>query len=146
MIKIIVIFATVNSLVYGDVNTALSCAKINVKECQGIGYNYTTLSSRRDISRQKSFSDIMTNVHPYVRSECSPQFDFLLCTAYFPMCIDGKPPIGPCRAFCQKVRDDCEVVLKLSGHKWPEDLDCSRFYGENDHMNLCIVSNKFCVV
>ncbi|CAH0400804.1 unnamed protein product [Chilo suppressalis] len=120
-----------------------SCEEITVDQCKGIGYNHTSVSSHEDQSGQYGLAVFMMNIHPLVRSRCSPKLNFFLCTAYLPMCVEGLPPIGPCREFCQHVQHDCEPVLKLMGYHWPGDLDCTLFQHESDSKNLCIVSNMF---
>ncbi|KAJ7378682.1 hypothetical protein OS493_021986 [Desmophyllum pertusum] len=62
-----------------------------------------------------------------VKSACSDDLQFFLCSVYAPMCSELNTPIPPCRSLCNSVKHGCEAWMRRSGFTWPESLTCDRF-------------------
>lgn len=73
---------------------------------------------------------------PLIKSGCSNDLRFFLCSIYFPECQKGGP-ILPCQSLCQKVKTGCYPLMQKYGFSWPDYLKCNLF-PENGTTAVCI--------
>lgn len=77
---------------------------------------------------------------PLLKTNCSSDLLFFLCSIYTPICIpDYHQSLPPCKAVCERVRSGCEPVMKRHGFEWPHSLSCNRVTGQSEQ--LCMDSN-----
>ncbi|XP_066270870.1 uncharacterized protein [Branchiostoma lanceolatum] len=110
-----------------DVDTTCSpvvesgCEPIRYGRCQGLSYSQTTF---QDL-------DIAFDVLPafsafdYI-SDCHPDFNFFLCSYYFPQCT-SEGQILPCRSFCYVIDASCDEQALAAG------ISCFKNYNSCGH-------------
>lgn len=102
--------------------------------CQCQGYNLTYFPTDR-FSSQSRAKIQFSQFENLIRTNCSSHLLRFLCSRYFPPCDPDWPNFNyilPCRELCEKVRGDCEPVLKRYGAKWSQELSCDAFKSVND--------------
>lgn len=101
--------------------------------CQCQGYNLTYFPNDR-FSSQSRAKIQFSQFENLIKTNCSPFLVPFLCSRYFPPCNPSWhiKYILPCRELCQRVRSDCEQILKRYGAKWSQELSCDAFQSVND--------------
>ncbi|XP_023279879.1 uncharacterized protein LOC111668153 isoform X1 [Seriola lalandi dorsalis] len=95
-----------------------NCKPITSTFCQGVGYT-TTLHP----SGASGFS--LQQIGQIVETACSPGVSTLMCRTALPECgSEDDSRKKPCRALCEKVKTDCESVIKAKRLSWPMRLRC----------------------
>ena len=100
----------------------------SVPLCKSMNYNVTRLPNYWGQTSQKD--DVQRSISVYddlVKTKCSSQLVFFLCTLYLPICIVNMSDVRPCRSVCQKVKRECIGVVQKFGKQWPDTLDCDLF-------------------
>ena len=103
------------------------CEKLTIPLCHGLEYNTTLFPN---MFNHKSQQEAALEVHqfvPFVKTGCSKDLAFFLCSVYAPVCTVLAIPVPPCRSLCDRSKQDCEAVMKRFGFTWPESLRCDRF-------------------
>ena len=132
----------------------MKCQKITVPMCR-------TNSSKYDQTRLPNFIgftnqtqvDIFTRktqMQELVKTKCSKDLVFFLCSVLLPICISDwegthteimHPMVPPCRSVCESVYNDCIQTIRMLNVSWPGMLNCS---GLPDHdEGICIAPNAF---
>ncbi|XP_072178664.1 frizzled-4-like [Diadema setosum] len=127
-----------DNLDFGDFNPQPKCEAITIKKCQGLGYNHTQMPNLLGHELQKDAELQFQTFTPLIQYGCHPKLSFFLCSAYVPLCTEKIPfPVSACRPLCERVKKDCEPVLKSFGYNWPESLNCSKF-PQDEETQLCM--------
>ncbi|XP_065917515.1 uncharacterized protein [Dysidea avara] len=115
------------------------CEPVVVGECKKL-YNATIFPNKVcDFDTQANAMKQFGTFERLIYTKCSPLLSTFLCSYYFPPCpSDGKClSVGPCEDLCEQVRADCEPVMKLHNHEWPNFLTCNKFPKSNGP-DVCI--------
>lgn len=102
--------------------------------CQCRGYNLTHFPNDR-FSSQSGAKIQFSQFQNLIRTNCSPYLIDFLCSRYFPPCSPHWRKFNyilPCRELCEKVKKDCEPVLRRYNAQWSQDLACDGFKSVND--------------
>ncbi|XP_054637904.1 atrial natriuretic peptide-converting enzyme-like [Dunckerocampus dactyliophorus] len=97
-----------------------SCKPLTASYCQNVGY-----STSRHPGGVQGFN--LQQLSQVVETTCSPQVAALVCRLAFPPCgsnSEDDARMKPCRAFCAKVKAECEAILKAQRLTWPSKLQC----------------------
>ncbi|XP_019961338.1 uncharacterized protein [Paralichthys olivaceus] len=95
-----------------------NCKPVTASFCQGVGYT-TTLHP----SGVQGFN--LQQIGQIVETACSPAVATLMCRIAVPECSsEDDSRVKPCRALCEKVKTDCESVLRAKRLSWPTRLRC----------------------
>ncbi|XP_036071594.1 uncharacterized protein LOC112143791 isoform X3 [Oryzias melastigma] len=95
-----------------------TCKPVTASFCQGLGYS-TTPHPTGVLGYQ------LQQVGQIVETACSPHIATVMCRVVVPECgSENDSRKKPCRALCQKVKKDCEPVLKAKRLSWPMKLRC----------------------
>lgn len=116
------------------------CEPITISICKNIPYNTTIMPNLFGHTRQEEAGYEVHQFAPLVKTGCSPDLQFFLCSLYIPLCTILDHPIPPCRSLCESARA-CEKVMKTYRINWPENLDCVQ-YPEDDSGELCVPPNN----
>lgn len=116
------------------------CEPITISICKNIPYNTTIMPNLFGHTRQEEAGYEVHQFAPLVKSGCSPDLQFFLCSLYIPLCTILDHPIPPCRSLCESARA-CEKVMKSYRINWPENLDCIK-YPEEGSGELCVPPNN----
>ena len=91
-----------------------------------------------------------TQMQELVKTKCSRDLVFFLCSVLLPICISDwegthteiiHPMVPPCRSVCESVYNDCIQTIRNLNVGWPGMLNCS---GLPDHdEGICIAPNAF---
>lgn len=116
------------------------CEPITISICKNIPYNTTIMPNLFGHTRQEEAGYEVHQFAPLVKTGCSPDLQFFLCSLYIPLCTILDHPIPPCRSLCESARA-CEKVMKTYRINWPENLDCIQ-YPEDGSGELCVPPNN----
>ncbi|KAG7214249.1 hypothetical protein INR49_023225 [Caranx melampygus] len=95
-----------------------NCKPVTSSFCQGVGY--TTTSHPTGAS---GFS--LQQIGQIVETACSPGVATLMCRAAVPECgSEDDNRKKPCRSLCEKVKSDCDSVIRTKRLSWPMRLRC----------------------
>nr|XP_057945299.1 frizzled-3-like isoform X2 [Doryrhamphus excisus] len=108
-------------------HSEFSCEPIRLRMCQDLPYNTTFMPNVLNHYDQQTAALAMEPFHPIVNLVCSPDLRMFLCALYAPVCVVYGQVSMPCRALCQRAKDDCQKLMEIFGLTWPDDMDCSRF-------------------
>ncbi|XP_044062938.1 uncharacterized protein LOC122881180 [Siniperca chuatsi] len=101
-----------------QVHSRANCKPVTASFCQSVGYT-TTLHP----SGVTGFN--LQQIGQIVETACSPGIDILMCRVAVPECgSEDDSRMKPCRALCEKVKTDCESVLRAKRLFWPMRLRC----------------------
>ncbi|XP_032412429.1 uncharacterized protein LOC116715842 isoform X1 [Xiphophorus hellerii] len=104
--------------VHSGKDDSLSCKPLTTNFCQSVGYKTT-----RYPNGVQGFS--VHQIGQIVQTGCSPHVNILMCRVVVPECGPGdESRMKPCRALCEKVKKDCEPVLRTKRLSWPTTLRC----------------------
>ena len=118
------------------------CEKITIPICQNIGYNSTYMPNMFNHDTQEEAALEVHQFWPLVKTNCSPDLKFFLCSVYAPKCQKNpKDEVLPCRSICKRVRKGCAPVMRQFGFTWPKQLRCKRFPKPVGN-KLCVESNR----
>ncbi|XP_072769154.1 uncharacterized protein [Nerophis lumbriciformis] len=96
-----------------------ACRPLTASYCHDVGYG-----TSRHPGGVPGFN--LQQLSQMVESACSPQVATLACRLAFPECgAEDDARKKPCRAFCEKVKTDCEGALKAKRLTWPSKMQCS---------------------
>lgn len=124
---------------YGFVDPPISkstCALFQCNVCNNIsknGQGYSSALFPNPLAPQYLSNPLMAQsaaeaTFPLaIATNCSLYITQFLCFTHFPLCTGPTfPPVLPCRSMCERVRCECEAVLKSSDgvSHWPDWLDC----------------------
>ncbi|XP_054626427.1 frizzled-3-like isoform X2 [Dunckerocampus dactyliophorus] len=108
-------------------HSEFSCEPIRLRMCQDLPYNTTFMPNLLNHYDQQTAALAMEPFHPIVNLVCSPDLRMFLCALYAPVCVVYGQVSMPCRALCQRAKDDCQKLMEIFGLTWPDDMECSRF-------------------
>ena len=82
------------------------CVKLDLKECMGLGYQYTFPESS-EYNNTEIWGELIGN-HP----TCSPKLRKYFCSLFAAPCFDNEPfsAYGMCRDECEQVHQECSDV------------------------------------
>ena len=116
------------------------CEKITVALCKDIQYNETILPNLLKHQKQEEAGMEVHQFYPLVKTGCSKQLKFFLCTMYFPVCTVMEFAVPPCKDLCLEAKEGCEKLMNTFGFPWPAAFDCDKFPTSED--GLCVGENK----
>ncbi|XP_071401879.1 uncharacterized protein [Centroberyx affinis] len=94
------------------------CKPVTADFCRGVGYD-TTLHP----TGVQGYS--LQQIGQIVGTGCSPDVTVFMCRVVVPECgPEDDSQAKPCRTLCERVKRDCEPVLKERWLAWPENLRC----------------------
>ncbi|XP_046907304.1 uncharacterized protein LOC124488630 [Hypomesus transpacificus] len=102
------------------------CELITVPMCQNLSYNQTTMPNTLGHKSQSEVTVQIAALEPLVKSVCSAELRFFLCSVHTPQCVEGVAQ-RPCRSLCERVRQQCQSLLEKPGMSWPHQLTCDSF-------------------
>ncbi|PWA23901.1 hypothetical protein CCH79_00010809 [Gambusia affinis] len=106
------------SQVHSGKDDSSSCKPLTTTFCQSVGYKTT-----RYPNGVQGFS--VHQIGQIVQTGCSPHVSILMCRVVVPECGSGdESRVKPCRALCEKVKKDCEPILRTKRLSWPTTLRC----------------------
>ncbi|XP_077419578.1 frizzled-3-like [Vanacampus margaritifer] len=108
-------------------HSEFSCEPVRLRMCQDLPYNTTFMPNLLNHYDQQTAALAMEPFHPIVNLVCSPDLRTFLCALYAPVCVVYGQVSLPCRALCQRAKEDCQRLMEIFGLTWPEDMECSRF-------------------
>ncbi|XP_068179074.1 uncharacterized protein [Antennarius striatus] len=95
-----------------------SCKPLKASFCQGLGY--TTSPHPSGVTGYN-----LQQIGQMVETACSPNIATLMCRVVVPECNpDDSVRVKPCRGLCEKVKTDCESILRTKRLYWPTRLRC----------------------
>ncbi|XP_034467512.1 uncharacterized protein LOC117777094 [Hippoglossus hippoglossus] len=95
-----------------------NCKPVTASFCQDVGYT-TTLNP----TGVTGYS--LQQIGQIVETACSPAVATLMCRIVVPECSSADDSrVKPCRALCDKVKTDCESVIRAKRLSWPTRLRC----------------------
>ncbi|XP_044539741.1 secreted frizzled-related protein 4-like [Gracilinanus agilis] len=102
------------------------CEPVRIPMCRPMPWNLTRMPNHLHHSTQENAVLAIEQYEELVDANCSAVLRFFLCAMYAPICALEflHDPIRPCKALCQRARDDCEPLMRLYNHSWPESLAC----------------------
>ena len=107
--------------------------------CRNMPYNKTMFPNILNHTNLDEAKREIRSFKPLIKSGCSNDLRFFLCSIYFPECQkDG--PILPCQSLCQKVKTGCYPLMQNYGFSWPDYLKCNQF-PKNGTTTVCIDNN-----
>ncbi|KAM7382873.1 hypothetical protein PAMP_002571 [Pampus punctatissimus] len=121
---------------YGVGSSGGICEPINIPMCQGLSYKQTISPNLLGHTNQREAAVKMSFFDSIVKTVCSLDIRFFLCTVYAPQCVAGEVQ-RPCRSLCERAKRGCESLMNSFGVSWPEELQCNLFPEEN-----CIAENS----
>ncbi|XP_051918561.1 frizzled-3-like isoform X1 [Hippocampus zosterae] len=108
-------------------HSEFSCEPIRLRMCQDLPYNTTFMPNLLNHYDQQTAALAMEPFHPVVNLVCSPDLRMFLCALYAPVCVVYGQVSLPCRALCQRAKEDCHRLMEIFGLTWPDGMECSRF-------------------
>ena len=103
------------------------CEKIKIPLCQNFGYNLTSMPNMFNHTQEEAALEIQQFL-PLVKTKCSPELMFFLCSMYAPKCQpNSKDEVPPCRSTCRRARKGCAPLMRQNGFSWPERMRCRNF-------------------
>ncbi|XP_045649441.1 secreted frizzled-related protein 4 [Ursus americanus] len=102
------------------------CEAVRIPMCRHMPWNITRMPNHLHHSTQENAILAIEQYEELVDVNCSSVLRFFLCAMYAPICTLEflHDPIKPCKSVCQRARDDCEPLMKMYNHSWPESLAC----------------------
>lgn len=102
------------------------CEAVRIPMCRHMPWNITRMPNHLHHSTQENAILAIEQYEELVDVNCSAVLRFFLCAMYAPICTLEflHDPIRPCKSVCQRARDDCEPLMKIYNHSWPESLAC----------------------
>ncbi|KAM9650537.1 secreted frizzled-related protein 4 [Trichechus inunguis] len=102
------------------------CEAVRIPMCRHMPWNLTRMPNHLHHSTQENAILAIEQYEELVDVNCSSVLRFFLCAMYAPICTLEflHDPIKPCKSVCQRARDDCEPLMKMYNHSWPESLAC----------------------
>ena len=95
-----------------------NCKPVTASFCQGVGYTTTLHPTGVPGYNLQQIGQI-------VETACSPAVATLMCRVVVPECSSADDSrLKPCRALCDKVKTDCDSVIRGKRLYWPTKLRC----------------------
>ncbi|KAF7650743.1 hypothetical protein LDENG_00121490 [Lucifuga dentata] len=95
------------------------CRTITASFCRDVGYS-TSLHP----AGVQGFN--LQRIGQIVETACSPHITTLMCRVVVPECgLQESSKSKPCRALCERVKSDCDYVLKAKNLAWPVKIQCN---------------------
>ncbi|XP_065834664.1 frizzled-1-like [Oscarella lobularis] len=112
------------------------CETVTEPRCRQF-YNRTLFPNDLFHDTQAEAGKIFADYDPLINTNCSDSLLILLCSRYYPYCLDDNKTLPPCRELCECARKGCEPVVRGHQRPWPDDLDCEKFPNSTSG-ELCI--------
>ncbi|XP_068425090.1 uncharacterized protein [Clinocottus analis] len=94
------------------------CKPVAPGPCQGLGYTSTPHPTGAP-------GYTLQQIIQIVETGCSPGVATVMCRVVVPECgSEENSRMKPCRSLCEKVKSDCDPVLKARRLSWPTRLRC----------------------
>ncbi|XP_034030287.1 uncharacterized protein LOC117514108 [Thalassophryne amazonica] len=116
---------TTDSCEQSGVNVNM-CEPITIPMCQGLSYDQTISPNLLGHQTQREAASHMSFFDSLVKTLCSVDIQFFICSVYAPKCVEGEAH-RPCRSLCERAKRDCESLMTTFGVSWPEELQCESF-------------------
>ncbi|XP_047453730.1 uncharacterized protein LOC125015804 [Mugil cephalus] len=95
-----------------------NCKPLTASFCQGLGYTTSLYPNGAQGFNLQEIGQI-------VGTGCSPHIAMLMCRVAVPECgSEDNSQMKPCRSLCQKVKTECEPVLRTRRLFWPMRVRC----------------------
>lgn len=95
-----------------------NCKPLTVNFCQGVGYTTSIHPNGVQGFNTREIGQI-------VETACSPHIATIMCRVAVPECgSEDDSRMKPCRSLCQKVKTECESVLRTRRLFWPMRVRC----------------------
>ncbi|TNN51864.1 Frizzled-1 [Liparis tanakae] len=96
-----------------------NCKPVASGFCQGLGYTSTP-----NPTGVPGF--YLQQIAQIVETSCSPKVAMLMCRVVVPECghDESSSQMKPCKALCEKVKSDCDPVLRTRRLSWPSRIRC----------------------
>ncbi|XP_053299954.1 frizzled-7 [Pleuronectes platessa] len=104
-----------------------SCEPITIPLCTDISYTETIMPNLLGHNTQEEAGLEVRQYDPLLKTKCSRELKFLLCSMYAPVCTVLEEAIPPCRSLCERVKQRCEKRMNKFGFQWPDRLNCESF-------------------
>lgn len=115
---LVLLASLLSQQVDGSTSKRDNCKPITASVCQGLGYT-TSLHPSGALGYN------MQQIGQMVASACSPNIATLMCRAAVPECgSESDSQKKTCRAFCERVKADCEATWRAKRLYWPSRLRC----------------------
>lgn len=101
-----------------------SCEPLRASTCSAFHYSMTTIPNFFNHHTQNQASLEMSKFDAVIKTNCSKELNFFLCSLYAPPC-DPHPYAAPCKELCSRVRKQCISTVRQLRIKWP--IPCSKF-------------------
>uniref|UniRef100_A0A668A5C4 Frizzled-3 n=1 Tax=Myripristis murdjan TaxID=586833 RepID=A0A668A5C4_9TELE len=108
-------------------HSEFTCEPIGLRMCQDLPYNTTFMPNLLNHYDQQTAALAMEPFHPMVNLVCSAELRMFLCALYAPVCTEYGRVSKPCRALCQRAKEDCHKLMEIFGVSWPDEMECSNF-------------------
>ncbi|XP_062264422.1 frizzled-7-like [Platichthys flesus] len=104
-----------------------SCEPITIPLCTDISYTETIMPNLLGHNTQEEAGREMSQFDPLLKTKCSRELRFFLCSMYAPVCTVLEEAIPPCRSLCKRVKKRCQKRMNKFGYQWPDQLNCKNF-------------------
>ncbi|KAG7503210.1 frizzled-7-A-like [Solea senegalensis] len=113
------------------------CQSISIPLCTDITYNETIMPNLLGHTNQEDAGLDLQQFYPLLKTQCSADLKFFLCTVYVPVCTVLETVIPPCRSICKWSWQGCKAEIAKLGFQWPERLRCDAFPSRRAG-NICV--------
>uniref|UniRef100_A0A0X3PUU1 Frizzled-8 n=1 Tax=Schistocephalus solidus TaxID=70667 RepID=A0A0X3PUU1_SCHSO len=119
------------------------CEPITVPLCKGVFYEHTRMPNMFNHETQEEAGLEAHQFYPLIQINCSNDLNFLICSIYTPICMEGfKHSLPPCRSVCERAKAGCAPIMRHYAFSWPERMDCGQFPELNNAEGmLCMERN-----
>ncbi|KAL7063816.1 hypothetical protein AAHC03_04604 [Spirometra sp. Aus1] len=108
--------------------TASRCEPITVPLCKGVYYEHTRMPNMFNHETQEEAGLEAHQFYPLIQINCSNDLNFLICSIYTPICMEGfKHSLPPCRSVCERAKAGCAPIMRHYAFSWPERMNCDQF-------------------
>ena len=137
---VLVIFAL--SLSLTTVARRFKCEPLAVKICQDFGYSKTFFPNFLHHGTQQCAERELREFTHLIRTRCSKDLLFYLCTMYAPICSSIlRRPILPCRSLCESAKNGCEQIMRRFHVPWPKTLSCDKLPKASNN-TICVPASQ----
>ena len=122
------------------------CEPVTIPACRRLGYN-DTRTSRFMYTENIRAHDVIEYLKLFHNEECEREMLFFLCTIFNPICFaNHKTHIFPCRSVCEKMKRNCQSVMRKKfgtpdgSDPWSSVFDCNNL--PEYQTDVCIKPNS----